>query len=91
VYRGRGELTWLTALGYSKQELLEYCVRERPAVLLLMGPFVDAEHPAIGNGQLDITFDDLFAAQVAISPLPFPFVIQRLSVVLWHSLNIASL
>jgi len=46
------------------QELLEYCTREAPGLLLLMGPFVDVEHPAVASGQLDITFDDLYAAQV---------------------------
>eukprot|EP00951_Prasinocladus_malaysianus_P030223 scaffold283427_cov34-Prasinocladus_malaysianus.AAC.1 len=46
------------------QELLEYCQKEKPGLLVLMGPFVDADHPHIGSGQLDITFDELFAVKV---------------------------
>ena len=31
---------------------------------MLLGPFVDAEHPAVSSGALDITFEELFATQV---------------------------
>ena len=44
--------------------LLEYCGQRRPDVLLLLGPFVDAEHPAVRGGLLDETFDELFESRV---------------------------
>ena len=31
---------------------------------MLLGPFVDAEHPAISSGALDVTFEELFAMEV---------------------------
>lgn len=33
-------------------------------MLLLLGPFVDVEHPRISDGMLDITFERLFRDQV---------------------------
>ena len=45
-------------------ELLAYCAREQPDVLLLQGPFVDAEHPLVAGGQLLVSFDELFDVRV---------------------------
>eukprot|EP00877_Chromochloris_zofingiensis_P003455 jgi/Chrzof1/1310/Cz10g02170.t1 len=45
-------------------ELLEACRTHPPDVLLLLGPFVDVEHPRISDGMLDITFERLFRDQV---------------------------
>jgi DNA polymerase alpha subunit B len=42
------------------QELLEYCIRTKPDCLLLLGPFVDAEHPEIKQGMAEVGYDDLF-------------------------------
>lgn len=44
--------------------IVALCVERRPSLLLLNGPFVDAAHPSIASGQLDVTFDELFATQV---------------------------
>eukprot|EP00889_Picochlorum_renovo_P008632 jgi/Picre1/35662/NNA_003123.t1 len=33
--------------------LIQYCEREKPEVLLLLGPFVDEDHPDIGRGLID--------------------------------------
>jgi hypothetical protein len=35
-----------------------------PALLVLVGPFVDVENPAVATGALDVTFQSLFAHQV---------------------------
>lgn len=40
------------------------CTERRPSLLVLSGPFVDASHPTIATGQLDVTFEELFASQV---------------------------
>lgn len=45
-------------------ELLDYCAQHQPDVLLLMGPFVDSEHPAAQDGSLEDSFEDLFQIQV---------------------------
>ena len=44
--------------------IIEYCEREKPEALVLLGPFVDQDHPAIGDGLLDATFEDVFALKV---------------------------
>ncbi len=36
----------------------------RQDALVLLGPFVDAEHPQVSGGALDVTFEELFATQV---------------------------
>lgn len=46
--------------------LLEYCATESADMLLLMGPFVDAEHPLVCSGALDETFEDVYQSQVAV-------------------------
>ena len=45
-------------------ELLRTCRRHSPHVLLLLGPFVDAEHPLIASGACDEPFEALFASKV---------------------------
>lgn len=45
--------------------LLEHCKQQKPDVLLLMGPFVDSEHPWVQAGQLQQTFQELFWTQVS--------------------------
>lgn len=44
--------------------LVALCAERRPSLLLLCGPFVDAGHPTIATGHLDVTFEELFATQV---------------------------
>ncbi|CAL0308757.1 unnamed protein product [Lupinus luteus] len=41
-------------------ELLAYAKRRQPQLLVLLGPFVDTEHPDIKKGTTDRTFDDMF-------------------------------
>ncbi|KAL8150091.1 hypothetical protein V2J09_019899 [Rumex salicifolius] len=45
-------------------ELLAYATRKQPHLLILLGPFVDSEHPEIKKGILDRTFDDIFQHEV---------------------------
>lgn len=44
--------------------LLDYAAQHRPDTLLLLGPFVDGEHPAVRGGLLEETFEQLFASRV---------------------------
>eukprot|EP00887_Chlorella_sp_A99_P006184 scaffold3.g6184.t1 len=44
--------------------LLEHCAAHRPDVLLLAGPFVDAEHPRIKDGLLDELFEEVYQSRV---------------------------
>lgn len=46
------------------QAVLDHCNERPPDVLLLLGPFVDAEHPLVQAGMLQDSFDDIFATQV---------------------------
>ncbi|WRT64268.1 uncharacterized protein IL334_001199 [Kwoniella shivajii] len=45
--------------------LLDVVIRERPDVLLLLGPFVDCQHPAISSGAVTETPADIFRNQVS--------------------------
>ncbi len=37
---------------------------KRPGLVVLLGPFVDTEHPAIKAGAVDKTFDAIFRDEV---------------------------
>ncbi|XP_062157586.1 uncharacterized protein LOC133865235 [Alnus glutinosa] len=45
-------------------ELLAYATRKLPQVLILLGPFVDSEHPEIKKGTMDRSFDEIFQMEV---------------------------
>ena len=47
--------------------LLHYCAQpqQRPDLLLLVGPFVDAEHPLVRGGLVEEAFEDIYAARVS--------------------------
>ncbi|ONK57978.1 uncharacterized protein A4U43_C09F6390 [Asparagus officinalis] len=45
-------------------ELLAYARRRQPQLLILMGPFVDSEHPEIKKGTVDRTFDEIFHVEI---------------------------
>ncbi|KAJ6323977.1 hypothetical protein OIU76_011306 [Salix suchowensis] len=45
-------------------ELLAYASRKLPQLLVLMGPFVDSEHPEIKKGAVDRSFDELFSQEI---------------------------
>ncbi|GMH43711.1 hypothetical protein BSKO_11633 [Bryopsis sp. KO-2023] len=58
-----GPFTTTEDFSYSPlKEFVEACKRESPDVVLLVGPFVDAEHPKIAS--LDVTFDKLYKDQI---------------------------
>eukprot|EP00850_Spirogloea_muscicola_P007858 SM000040S14870 [mRNA] locus=s40:722131:727097:- [translate_table: standard] len=46
------------------EELLDYALEQRPNLLILLGPFVDSEHPAVKAGSLEVTFERLFQQQI---------------------------
>ncbi|KAL3649861.1 hypothetical protein CASFOL_006264 [Castilleja foliolosa] len=41
-------------------ELLAYARRKQPQLLVLLGPFVDSDHPELRKGIIDQTFDEIF-------------------------------
>ncbi|VVB14842.1 unnamed protein product [Arabis nemorensis] len=45
-------------------ELLAYARRKPPQLLVLLGPFVDSEHPEIKKGAVDATFNEIFQVEV---------------------------
>ncbi|ESQ28529.1 hypothetical protein EUTSA_v10018287mg [Eutrema salsugineum] len=45
-------------------ELLAYAKRKPPQLLVLLGPFVDSEHPEIKKGAVDATFNEIFHVEV---------------------------
>ncbi|PKU87019.1 DNA polymerase alpha subunit B [Dendrobium catenatum] len=46
------------------KELLSYATRKQPQLLILMGPFIDSEHPEIKKGTVDRTFDEIFHVEI---------------------------
>ncbi|KAF9609088.1 hypothetical protein IFM89_012653 [Coptis chinensis] len=45
-------------------ELLAYATRKQPQLLMLLGPFVDSEHPEIRKATIDRSFDDIFHSDI---------------------------
>ncbi|KAK7387567.1 hypothetical protein VNO78_28462 [Psophocarpus tetragonolobus] len=45
-------------------ELLEYAKRREPNLLVLLGPFVDSEHPDVKKGTVDRSFDEIFHFEI---------------------------
>ncbi|KAF3431097.1 hypothetical protein FNV43_RR25827 [Rhamnella rubrinervis] len=45
-------------------ELLAYANRKLPQLLILVGPFVDSEHPEIKKGTADRSFDEIFQHEI---------------------------
>ncbi|XP_020571946.1 DNA polymerase alpha subunit B [Phalaenopsis equestris] len=46
------------------KELLAYATRRQPQLLILMGPFLDSEHPEIKKGTVDRLFDEIFSDEI---------------------------
>ncbi|KAI9635169.1 DNA polymerase alpha subunit B N-terminal-domain-containing protein [Dioszegia hungarica] len=47
------------------QALLDVAERERPDVLILLGPFVDAHHPMIVSGSITRSVTDIFRSEIS--------------------------
>ncbi|CAO3642509.1 unnamed protein product [Cunninghamella blakesleeana] len=47
------------------EELVRLCDNEKPNALILLGPFVSANHPLIINGDIDELPEDIFKNQIA--------------------------
>ncbi|TKY47740.1 DNA polymerase alpha subunit B [Spatholobus suberectus] len=45
-------------------ELLAYAKRRPPQLLVLLGPFVDSEHPDVKKGTVDRSFDEIFHFEI---------------------------
>lgn len=60
-----GPYTTTDNLAYEPlRAIIEYCEKEKPDALMLLGPFVDQEHPSISKGTIDATFEDIFEIKV---------------------------
>ena len=46
------------------QELLQTCHDSQPDVLILIGPFVDADHPLVASGSCEEPFEGIFTSKV---------------------------
>ncbi|KAI3981828.1 hypothetical protein MKX01_027813 [Papaver californicum] len=45
-------------------ELLAYASRKQPQLLVLLGPFVDSEHPEIKKGTVDRSYEEIFNVEI---------------------------
>ncbi|GAB4840572.1 hypothetical protein Ancab_021342 [Ancistrocladus abbreviatus] len=45
-------------------ELLSYATRKQPQLLVLLGPFVDSEHPEVKKGSLHRSFQEVFHQEI---------------------------
>ncbi|CAN1313480.1 DNA polymerase alpha subunit B [Linum perenne] len=45
-------------------ELLAYARRKQPQLLILLGPFLDSQHPDINKGTVDMSFNDIFRLEI---------------------------
>ena len=60
-----GQFTLPEDLGFEPlKELIQFCAQHKPNLLLLLGPFVDVDHPLIQGGVVDEAFDDIFDSLV---------------------------
>lgn len=64
------------------QALLDQAGQDRPDVLILLGPFVDAQHPLIALGDVDQTPSQIFKAAIASKLSAFVQQSPRTSVIL---------
>ncbi|KAM2018383.1 hypothetical protein ACFX1T_021332 [Malus domestica] len=46
------------------RELLAYASKKLPQLLILLGPFIDSEHPEIKKGTVDRSFDEIFQTEI---------------------------
>lgn len=45
-------------------ELLSYARRKQPQLIILLGPFIDSDHPEIKKGTVNRTFDEIFEDEI---------------------------
>ncbi|CAN4090508.1 unnamed protein product [Withania somnifera] len=45
-------------------ELLLYAQRKQPQLIILLGPFIDSDHPEIKRGTVNRTFDEIFQDEI---------------------------
>ncbi|KAI8825620.1 DNA polymerase alpha/epsilon subunit B-domain-containing protein [Fimicolochytrium jonesii] len=66
IFIANGPYTLDDSLNFEPlEELTAQIEKEKPEVVILQGPFVDAEHPMIAAGDIDEELDDLFKSRVA--------------------------
>ena len=59
------------------KELIQFCAQHRPNLLLLLGPFVDVDHPLIQSGMVDESFEDIFDSLVCT------WLLRSLATAIW--------
>lgn len=81
-----GPFTGNDSLGYEVlQKLLDYAEGESPSVLILLGPFVDIDHPMLKNPVNladDLSFEQIFSSQVASKLMKLNAKLPNLKIVL---------
>ncbi|XP_051122291.1 uncharacterized protein LOC127245449 [Andrographis paniculata] len=45
-------------------ELIAYARRKQPQLLVLLGPFIDSDHPELRKGTVNQTFDEIFRLEI---------------------------
>lgn len=61
-----GPFTSKSDLNYEPlNELLAYCKQHKPDVLILLGPFLDADHPCLIDGTMKLPMDEFFEKMIA--------------------------
>lgn len=59
-FTGQNDLTYEPL-----KELMAYCKQHKPDVLILLGPFLDADHPFVLNGLIKSSFETYFDTIIA--------------------------
>lgn len=61
-----GPFTGPNDLSYEPlNDLMAYCQQHKPDVLILLGPFLDADHPAVLNGWMKSSYEEYFEYKIA--------------------------
>lgn len=81
VVMATGPFTLAGDLKYEPMhELLAYCNQHKPDVLILLGPFVDADHQLIADCSSKLSFETMFENMVATIANTIGYVINTCSV-----------
>ncbi|KAJ3016260.1 DNA-directed DNA polymerase alpha subunit pol12 [Thoreauomyces humboldtii] len=66
IFIANGPYTLEDSLGYEPfEDLVKQIETDLPDVVILQGPFVDAEHPMVLSGDVDMVPDELFRTQIS--------------------------
>ncbi|CAO3678092.1 unnamed protein product [Rhizopus stolonifer] len=67
AYTAAGPFTLDDDLSFKPLEsLVQMCIKEKPDLLILLGPFVSTKHPMISKGKITVLPEELFREQVEV-------------------------